>query len=175
MATAALGALLSCPSPALDAVTVRGARLDVEGGIRTRARAAAAAERWTEVSARVKIVELLADALLESTEGRGGGDDAGEADWESASSDSGGGALAAALAAGAEDALAARAAASSSGGAAAADADADADGDPLAGADPGALAAAALRGAASVPGFAGAVAALPPAKRRVVEELFGRG
>lgn len=46
---------------------VKGKRLDVEGGIRTRARARAAAEQWSAVPLRVKIVMLLTDAYIECT------------------------------------------------------------------------------------------------------------
>ena len=48
---------------------VKGRRLDVEGAIRTRSRAAAQAEEWQVVSARVKIFSLLADMLIEAREG----------------------------------------------------------------------------------------------------------
>jgi hypothetical protein len=56
-----LAALLCC------AVQVKGKRLDTEGGIRTRARAAAQAEQWSAVPLRVKIVMLLTDSYIEST------------------------------------------------------------------------------------------------------------
>ena len=46
---------------------VKGKRLDTEGGIRTRARAAAQAEQWSAVPVRVKILMLLTDAYIEST------------------------------------------------------------------------------------------------------------
>ena len=48
---------------------VKGRRLDTEGAIRTRSRAAAQAERWAPVSARVRIFALLADVLVEAVEG----------------------------------------------------------------------------------------------------------
>ena len=48
---------------------MKGRRLDVEGAIRTRSRAATQAEQWQVVSARVKIFALLADMLIEAREG----------------------------------------------------------------------------------------------------------
>ena len=49
---------------------VKGRRLDTEGGIRTRARARTAAEQWSAVPLRVKLVQLLTDAYIEaSTQG----------------------------------------------------------------------------------------------------------
>lgn len=48
---------------------MKGRRLDTEGAIRTRSRAAAQAERWAPVSARAKIFALLADVLVEAREG----------------------------------------------------------------------------------------------------------
>lgn len=48
---------------------VKGRRLDVEGAIRTRSRAAAQAEQWQVVRAPVKIFTLLADMLIEAREG----------------------------------------------------------------------------------------------------------
>jgi hypothetical protein len=49
---------------------VKGKRLDTEGVIRTRSRAAAQAEEWQIVSAPTKIVMLLADMLIEACEGQ---------------------------------------------------------------------------------------------------------
>jgi hypothetical protein len=69
----ALGSLLACPHPALNAVVVRGKRVDTGTGIRTRARGVTQAEQWSQVSLRVKLVMLLADSYIEaSTQGEGG-------------------------------------------------------------------------------------------------------
>ena len=185
VATAGLGALLTAGSAAaatLATVPVRGARLDDGPGIRTRARARAAAESWSVVGALCKIVELMADAVVESAEGNG---DTAAADdgWATASDDddasdggaSAAGSLAAALAAGAEDMAAARAWADDDDDDAAADAaDADADGDPLASTSPGAVAADALRAAAAAdgPGLAAVVGGLAPGRQRAVERVL---
>ena len=80
LTTGALGALLTCPHPGLDAVGVRGKRTDVGGAIRTRARAAERAEEWSRVPARVKLEMLLADAYIEATTQEEEAD--GEGDWE---------------------------------------------------------------------------------------------
>ncbi|KAL6779589.1 hypothetical protein ACKKBG_A12895 [Auxenochlorella protothecoides x Auxenochlorella symbiontica] len=99
LTTTALGALLLRPGADLDAVAVRGRRLDVEGGILTRARAAQRAERWSSVPLRAKIVQLLVDAHIEATAQdlhRGGAtdDDDDDEEWEegsgSGSDDAGG-------------------------------------------------------------------------------------
>lgn len=69
----ALGSLLACPHPALNAVFVKGKRVDTSTGIRTRARGATQAEQWSQVPLRVKLVMLLADSFIEaSTQGEGG-------------------------------------------------------------------------------------------------------
>jgi hypothetical protein len=69
----ALGSLLVCPHPALNAVAVRGKRVDTGTGIRTRARGVTQAEQWSQVPLRVKLVMLLADSYIEaSTQGEGG-------------------------------------------------------------------------------------------------------
>ena len=89
LTTSALAALLASGNPALDAVGVRG-ELVIETGetgqraIRTRAKARATGpDRYTTVPAALKILELLADAVLEAQEAAlaGGGD--GEDEWES--------------------------------------------------------------------------------------------
>jgi hypothetical protein len=68
----ALGSLLACPHPALNAVVVRGKRVDTSTGIRTRARGVTQAEQWSQVPLRVKLVMLLADSYIEaSTQGEG--------------------------------------------------------------------------------------------------------
>lgn len=87
LTTTALGALLVRPSSALDAVAVRGRRLDVEVGILTRSRAAQRAERWSSVPLRAKIAQLLVDAYIEATAQdlhRGGPSDDDE-EWEEGS------------------------------------------------------------------------------------------
>ena len=66
LTTSALAALLASRHPALDAVQVKGKRLDTEGAIRTRARARAAAEQWSWVPLRVRLVVLLTDAYIEA-------------------------------------------------------------------------------------------------------------
>lgn len=48
---------------------VKGQRLDTDGAIRTRSRAAVQAEQWAVVSANAKIFMLLADMLIEAREG----------------------------------------------------------------------------------------------------------
>jgi len=69
----ALGSLLACPHPALNAVLVKGKRVDTSTGIRTRARGVTQAEQWSQVPLRVKLVMLLADSFIEaSTQGEGG-------------------------------------------------------------------------------------------------------
>ena len=89
LTTSALAALLASGNPALDAVGVRG-ELVIETGetgqraIRTRAKARATGpDRYTTVPAALKILELLADAVLEAQEAAlaGGGD--GDDEWES--------------------------------------------------------------------------------------------
>ena len=86
LTTSALGLLLNTQHAEMDAVAVRGCLVETESGrIRTRARAAAAGpEVWTQVPLPVKIVELLADVLLEYAESApgAGADDADE--WEDA-------------------------------------------------------------------------------------------
>lgn len=67
LTTTALGTLLTCGHPALDGIVVRGRRLDTGGSIRTRARARAQAEQWTQVPLRVKLLMLLTDAYIEAT------------------------------------------------------------------------------------------------------------
>ncbi len=47
---------------------MKGRRLDVGGGIRTRARARAQAEQWHMVAAPARILALMADTLLEARE-----------------------------------------------------------------------------------------------------------
>jgi hypothetical protein len=49
------------------ALQVKGKRLDTDGGIRTRARAAARAEQWSAVPLRVRLIMLLTDAYIEAT------------------------------------------------------------------------------------------------------------
>ena len=84
MSISALGALLSCPHPALDAVIVKGRRLDTGTGIRTRA--SRQVEQWSQVPLRVKLVMLLADSYIEATTqgegGGGGGEWGGSADFD---------------------------------------------------------------------------------------------
>ncbi|KAL4434017.1 hypothetical protein ABPG75_000458 [Micractinium tetrahymenae] len=67
LTTSALAALLASSHPALDAIQVKGKRLDTEGGIRTRARARTRAEQWSAVPLRIKIIMLLTDAFIEAT------------------------------------------------------------------------------------------------------------
>jgi hypothetical protein len=50
-------------------IQVKGKRLDVETGIRTRSKAKQQEERWEYVPAPVKIFSLLADTLVEAKEG----------------------------------------------------------------------------------------------------------
>ena len=45
---------------------VKGRRLDVDSGPRTRSRAAKQAEQWDAVSLRLKLFVLTVDALLEA-------------------------------------------------------------------------------------------------------------
>ncbi|BDA48104.1 Importin-9 [Coccomyxa sp. Obi] len=87
LTSTALAALLATGHPALAETKVKGRRLDVEGAIRTRSRAAAQAEQWQVVSAPVKIFMLLADMLIEAREGGAGGiaDGDDSSDWEEAS------------------------------------------------------------------------------------------
>ena len=66
---------------------VKGRRLDVDEGIRTRARAKKQAEQWQYVSAPTKIFCLLADTLLEAQEGGGAGED--DDSWQTDSQDGG--------------------------------------------------------------------------------------
>ena len=51
------------------ALQVKGKQLDLDGGIRTRSRAAKQGERWQWVPAPAKLFSLLADTLLEAKEG----------------------------------------------------------------------------------------------------------
>lgn len=69
LSTTALAGLLAARHPALSSVQVKGRRLDVDSGIRTRARAAHQAEQWQWVPAPAKLLALLADALIELREG----------------------------------------------------------------------------------------------------------
>jgi hypothetical protein len=55
------------PNPRPPALQVKGKRLDTDGGIRTRARAAARAEQWSAVPLRVRLIMLLTDAYIEAT------------------------------------------------------------------------------------------------------------
>lgn len=84
LTTSALGLLLNTHNAALGAVTVRGQIVETpaeSGRIRTRARAVATGpEVWTQIPLPVKIVELLADVLLEYAEGAAGAAD--EDEWE---------------------------------------------------------------------------------------------
>lgn len=50
-------------------IQVKGKRLDMETGIRTRSRAATQQERYEAVPAPVQIFVLLADMLIEAREG----------------------------------------------------------------------------------------------------------
>jgi hypothetical protein len=108
LTTTALGALLACPHPALDGVTVQGRRVEEAGGggaaaaaIRTRSRAAAAPERFAPAPLRAKLLSLLADAFIEAAvqeeeadEGGDGGSDAsgsdGGEDWAATARAAGG-------------------------------------------------------------------------------------
>lgn len=87
LTTSALGLLLNTQHPALNSVVVKGQVVETpsEGGrIRTRARARdAGPEVWTQIPLSAKIVELLADALIELEESAAGGFDDGDDDeWE---------------------------------------------------------------------------------------------
>ena len=53
----------------LHAVQVKGKRLDLNTGIRTRSRAAAQQEQFEAVPAPVQIFALLSDMLIEAREG----------------------------------------------------------------------------------------------------------
>ena len=53
----------------LFAAQVKGKRLDIDSGIRTRSRAAAQREQYEAVPAPVQIFVLLADMLIEAREG----------------------------------------------------------------------------------------------------------
>ena len=66
---------------------MKGKRLDVDEGIRTRARAKRQAEQWQYVSAPTKIFCLLADTLLEAHEGGDAGED--DDSWQTDSQDGG--------------------------------------------------------------------------------------
>ena len=66
---------------------MKGKRLDVDEGIRTRARAKRQAEQWQYVSAPTKIFGLLADTLLEAREGGGAKSD--DDSWQTDSQDGG--------------------------------------------------------------------------------------
>ena len=78
LSISALGALLACPHPALDAVVVRGKRMDTGSGIRTRAKSSQQHEQWSHVPLRVKLITLLADSFIEaSMQGRESGDGGG--------------------------------------------------------------------------------------------------
>jgi hypothetical protein len=84
LTTSALGLLLNTKSPTLNAVVVKGQIVETpaeSGRIRTRARAQATGpEVWTQVPLPVKIVELLADVLIEFAEGIA--NDEGDDEWE---------------------------------------------------------------------------------------------
>ncbi|KAK9839772.1 hypothetical protein WJX81_000471 [Elliptochloris bilobata] len=83
--------LLATRHPALATVQVKGRRLDMDSGIKTRARARQQADQWHMVSAPARILALMADTLLEAREargGQGGGSDSGDSSgWEEASDD----------------------------------------------------------------------------------------
>ena len=85
LTTSALGLLLNTQHPALSAVVVNGALVETpaeSGRIRTRARARTAGpEVWTQIPLPAKIVQLLADVLIEYAEGAAGADDDYE-EWE---------------------------------------------------------------------------------------------
>jgi hypothetical protein len=85
LTTTALGLLLNTQSPALHAVVVKGQLVETpaeSGRIRTRARAQAnGPEVWTQIPLSAKIVELLADVLIEYAEGMAGAED-DEDEWE---------------------------------------------------------------------------------------------
>lgn len=57
------------PSEMLHPEQVKGKRLDLDTGIRTRSRAAAQQEQYEAVPAPVQIFALLADMLIEAREG----------------------------------------------------------------------------------------------------------
>ena len=90
LTTSALATLLASGNPALDGVGVKG-ELVIETGeqgqaaIRTRAKARATGpDRYTTVPATAKVLELLADAVLEAQEAALAGGGGGEEDeWES--------------------------------------------------------------------------------------------
>ncbi|KAK9806782.1 hypothetical protein WJX72_002643 [[Myrmecia] bisecta] len=86
LSTTALALVLVTGHPALSQMQVKGQRLDIDSGIRTRARARQQAEQWQMVPAPVKIVSLLADMLLEGREGgakhAGGESHASSSEWE---------------------------------------------------------------------------------------------
>lgn len=54
----------------MNALQVKGKRLDIDSGIRTRARAAKQQEQWQYIPASAKLFALLADILIEAKEGR---------------------------------------------------------------------------------------------------------
>ncbi|KDD71386.1 hypothetical protein H632_c5144p0, partial [Helicosporidium sp. ATCC 50920] len=78
--------LLHCAHPALDAVAVRGLRLDAAdgGGPRTRSRARRRPERWSSVPLKTKVALMLVDAFIEDAVQK---EPEEEDDWEDASSD----------------------------------------------------------------------------------------
>jgi hypothetical protein len=90
LTTSALATLLASGNPALEGVGVKG-ELVIETGetgqaaIRTRAKARATGpDRYTTVPATAKVLELLADAVLEAQEAALAGGGGGEEDeWES--------------------------------------------------------------------------------------------
>lgn len=68
LTASALGVLLLSGHPALAAITVRGRRLEAQArGVRTRARAAAAPDSWSQVPLKSKLLQLLVKAYSYST------------------------------------------------------------------------------------------------------------
>ena len=85
LTTSALALLLSSGNPAVGAVVVRGPPVvdaSASGTIRTRAKARAAGpEKFQPAPLPSKILDLLADAVLEAQEAEAGGDDDND-EWE---------------------------------------------------------------------------------------------
>ena len=85
LTTSALALLLSSGNPAVGAVVVRGPPVvdaSASGTIRTRAKARAAGpEKFQPAPLPSKILDLLADAVLEAQEAEAGGDDDDD-EWE---------------------------------------------------------------------------------------------
>lgn len=61
-----LGSIAVCAHPAIDALYVKGKRIDTAKAIRTRSKSSIMKEEWSTVPLRVKIGILLVDSYIES-------------------------------------------------------------------------------------------------------------